>query len=72
MDELRDTADKLMYARRTLIDLTASYNTMLVTVPSAWVGSVFGFTQEKGLSMPDDDSHSKVTTEDLKDPKVSL
>lgn len=72
MDELRDTADKLMYARRTLIDLTASYNTMLVTIPSAWVGSIFGFTQEKGLSMPDDDSHSKVTIEETKDPKVSL
>ena len=72
MDELRDTADKLMYARRTLIDLSASYNTMLVTVPSAWVGSIFGFTQEKGLSMPEDDSHSQVTTEELKDPKVSL
>ncbi len=72
MDELRDTADKLMYARRTLIDLTASYNTMLVTVPSAWVASIFGFTQEKGLSMPDDNSHSTVTTEELKDPKVNL
>ncbi len=72
MDELRDTADKLMYARRTLIDLTASYNTMLVTVPSAWVGSIFGFTQEKGLSMPEDNSHSTVTTEEVKDPKVDL
>jgi LemA protein len=72
MDELRDTADKLMYARRTLIDLTASYNTMLVTVPSAWVGSIFGFTQEKGLSMPDDNSHSQVSAEELKDPKVNL
>jgi len=72
MDELRDTADKLMYARRTLIDLTASYNTMLVTIPSTWVGSIFGFTQEKGLSMPDDDSQTKVTSEEVKDPKVSL
>jgi LemA protein len=72
MDELRDTADKLMYARRTLIDLTASYNTMLVTIPSAWVGSIFGFTQEKGLSMPDDDSQIKVTSEEVKDPKVNL
>lgn len=72
MDELRDTADKLMYARRTLIDLTASYNTMLVTVPSAWVGSIFGFTQEKGLAMPEDNSHSTVTTEEVKDPKVDL
>ena len=72
MNELRDTADKLMYSRRTLIDLTASYNTMLVTIPSAWVGSIFGFTQEKGLSMPDDNSHSQVSAEELKDPKVNL
>jgi len=72
MDELRDTADKLMYARRTLIDLTASYNTAIVTVPSAWVAGIFGFTQEKGLTMPDDDSQTKVTVEETKDPKVSL
>lgn len=72
MDELRDTADKLMYARRTVIDLTASYNTMLVTVPSAWIGSIFGFTQEKGLIMPEDDSATTITTEETKNPKVSL
>lgn len=72
MDELRDTADKLMYARRTVIDLTSSYNTMLVTVPSAWIGSIFGFTQEKGLTMPEDDSATTVTTEETKNPKVSL
>ena len=72
MDELRDTADKLMYARRTLIDLTASYNTALVTVPSAWVANIFGFTPEKGLTMPEDGSQTTVTTEELKDPKVSL
>ena len=29
MDELRDTADKVMYSRRTLIDLTADYNSHL-------------------------------------------
>ena len=72
MDELRDTADKLMYARRTLIDLTASYNTALVTIPSAWVANIFGFTPEKGLTMPEDGSQTTVTTEELKDPKVSL
>jgi LemA protein len=72
MDELRDTADKLMYSRRTLIDLTASYNTMLVTIPSAWVGKIFGFTQEQGLSMPDDSSVTQVSQEETKSPKVSL
>jgi len=72
MDELRDTADKLMYARRTLIDLTANYNTMLVTIPSAWVGKIFGFTQEQGLIMPDDSSVTQVSAEETKSPKVSL
>ena len=72
MDELRDTADKLMYARRTLIDLTANYNTMLVTIPSAWVGKIFGFTPEQGLSMPDDSSVAQVSQEETKSPKVSL
>jgi len=72
MDELRDTADKLMYARRTLIDLTANYNTMLVTIPSAWVGKIFGFTPEQGLSMPDDSSVTQVSQDETKSPKVSL
>ena len=72
MDELRDTADKLMYSRRTLIDLTASYNTMLVTIPSAWVGKIFGFTPEQGLTMPDDSSVTQVSQEETKNPKVSL
>ena len=72
MDELRDTADKLMYARRTLIDLTANYNTMLVTIPSAWIGKIFGFTPEQGLSMPDDSSVAQVSQEETKSPKVSL
>lgn len=72
MDELRDTADKLMYARRTLIDLTANYNTMLVTIPSAWVGKIFGFTPEQGLSMPDDSSITQVSQDETKSPKVSL
>ena len=61
MDELRDTADKLMYSRRTLIDLTANYNTMLVTIPSAWVGKIFGFTPEQGLTMSNDSSVTQVS-----------
>lgn len=72
MDELRDTADKLMYSRRTLIDLTASYNTMLVTIPSAWVGKIFGFTPEQGLTMSNDSSVTQVSQEETKNPKVSL
>lgn len=72
MDELRDTADKIMYARRTLIDLTADYNTGIATIPGLWIAQLFGFKEEKGLSMPNDNSATEVTTEDLKNPKVNL
>jgi LemA protein len=72
MDELRDTADKLMYARRTLIDLTADYNTAIVTIPGAWIAPLFGFIQQKGLVTPTDDSQLEVSSEEMKNPKVNL
>ena len=72
MDELRDTADKVMYSRRTLIDLTADYNTMLVNSPSNIVAKMFGFKAEIGLETQDDLDHLKVSAEDTKTPKVSL
>ena len=73
MDELRDTADKIMYSRRTLIDLTADYNTGIATIPGLWVAQLFGFKEEKGLALPEDsESVTQVTSEDLKNPKVSL
>lgn len=72
MDELRDTADKLMYARRTLIDLTADYNTAIATIPGIWIAQIFGFKEEKGLSVPEDNSITQINTEDLKNPKVNL
>jgi len=72
MDELRDTADKLMYARRTLIDLTADYNTKLVTIPSSFVANLFGFKPEKGLSTPVEGAHVEVSQEETKDVKIDL
>lgn len=72
MDELRDTADKLMYSRRTLIDLTADYNTAIATIPGTWIAQIFGFKEEKGLSIPEDNSITQVTSEDFKSPKVNL
>lgn len=72
MDELRDTSDKVMYARRTLIDLSADYNRMVVTVPSNIVASVFGFKQQPGLKTPDSGDHIEVSASDTKAPKVSL
>lgn len=72
MDELRDTADKIMYARRTLIDLSADYNTLRVTFPSSVVANMFGFLEEKGLEAPLDGEHIKVSPEETKTPKVTL
>lgn len=72
MDELRDTADKLMYSRRTLIDLTADYNTSIETIPGAWLAPMFGFKQEKGLSTPESGQHLEVSEEEIKNPKINL
>ena len=63
MEELRDTSDKIMYSRRTMIDLSADYNIQLVTFPSSLVANTFGFKSEKGL---------EVSAEETKTPKVSI
>lgn len=72
MDELRDTSDKVMYSRRTLIDLTADYNTMIVTFPSNFIANMFGFTAQPGFETPGEGEHLKVSSADLKTPKVKL
>lgn len=72
MDELRDTGDKLMYSRRTLIDLSANYNMKLVTFPSNIVANAFGFKPEKGLETPMEGEHISVSGEETKDVKVDL
>jgi LemA protein len=72
MDELRDTSDKVMYARRLLIDLTADYNVKLVSVPSSIVAGIFHFEKLKGFETPVDGGELKVSEEEMKTPKVSL
>lgn len=72
MDELRDTADKLMYARRSVIDLTQNYNVKLVTFPSNMIAGMFGFTEEKGLEMPSSGSHLSVSQDEMNDFKSSM
>lgn len=72
MDELRDTSDKLMYARRTLIDLSADYNIKLVTFPSNIVAGTMGFKQEQGLKMPDMHSATSVSASETKSPKIKI
>lgn len=72
MDELRDTSDKLMYSRRTLIDLSADYNTMRETVPSSWVASLFKFKAQEGLKTAETGEHLEVSSDDSKTPEVNL
>jgi LemA protein len=72
MNDLRDTSDKVMYARRLLIDLTADYNVKLVTVPSSIVAGMFHFTKLAGLDTPVDGAGLKVSGEEMKTPKIDL
>ena len=72
MDELRDTSDKVMYARRLMIDLTADYNVKRVTVPSNFVASMFGFTELKGFETPEEGEHLSLSSAETKTPKVNL
>ncbi|HPT65993.1 MAG TPA: LemA family protein [Candidatus Woesebacteria bacterium] len=72
MNELRDTADKLMYARRTLIDLTADYNANISTIPGAWIAPILGFKEEKGLTTPINTDQLEVSEKETKNPEVKL
>lgn len=72
MDELRDTADKVMYSRRLLIDLTADYNVKRVTFPSSIIANMFGVTEMKGMIMESEVDANSVSASEMKTPKVSL
>lgn len=72
MDELRDTSDKIMYARRLVIDLTADFNVKRVTFPSSIIASTFNFAELPGLITPGAGEHLEVSADEMKSPKVSL
>ncbi len=72
MDELRDTADKIMYSRRLLIDLTADYNVRLVTFPTNFIAQMFHFEKMQGLITPTSGEFMSVSDADTKTPKVNL
>ena len=72
MDELRDTQDKVMYSRRSLIDLTADYNRMVITVPSNFVAQIFKFKKQPGLTTPSTGAHVQVSASDTKSPKIKI
>lgn len=72
MDELRDTSDKVMYARRLVIDLTADYNVKRATFPTNIVANMFKFEEQKGLITPESGEHVEVSASETKTPKVNL
>ncbi|NCN87443.1 MAG: LemA family protein [Candidatus Pacebacteria bacterium] len=72
MNELTDTADKLMYARRSIIDLSQAYNVKLVTFPTNIIANTFKFTKEKGLETAMTGKHVEVSTTEMEDIKVDL
>lgn len=72
MNELRDTADKVMYARRLVIDLTADYNVKRVSVPSNLIANIFKFEEQPGLITPDKGEHVEVSIEETKTPKIRM
>lgn len=72
MNELGDTADKLMYSRRSLIDLTQQYNQRLVVFPSNLLANFFGFQPEKGLETASEGAHVSVSKDDMKDVSIDL
>jgi len=72
MNELTDTADKLMYARRAVIDLSQNYNEKLVTFPSNIVAGMFGFKEENGLVTAMTGSHVEVSSAETKEVKIDL
>ena len=60
MSELRDTGDKLMYARRTMIDLSADYNAAIVTFPNSLLTNLFSFKPQKGLEITEKESQNPI------------
>jgi len=72
MDELRDTADKLMYSRRTLIDLSADFNTAIATIPGVWFAKIFSFKEQVGFDTPTSGEHLTVSNSETETPKVKL
>lgn len=72
MDELRDTSDKIMFARRLVIDLTADFNVKRVSFPSSTIANMFGFSELPGIITPETGEHVEVSAEETKTPKISL
>ena len=69
-NNLRDTQDKVMYAKRTLIDLVQSFNAKVLGFPSNLVAKVFGFKTQKGLDLANTKEAISVSQEEMVNPKI--
>lgn len=69
-NNLRDTQDKVMYAKRTLIDLVQNFNARVLGFPSNLVAKMFGFQTQKGLELADAKGAVSVSQEDMANPKI--
>lgn len=72
MNELRDTADKIMYARRTVIDLSADFNVKISTIPGLWIAPMMGFAPQKGLETPTSGEFLSVSSDETNTPSAKL
>lgn len=72
MNELRDTADKIMYARRTVIDLSADFNVKISTIPGLWIAPMMGFSHQKGLETPTSGEFLSVSSDETNTPSAKL
>ena len=72
MSELTQTADKIMYARRAVINLTQNYNEKLVTFPSNLVAKLFGFQAQAGIATPETGAHVEVSEAETKPHQVKF
>jgi hypothetical protein len=61
-----------MYARRTLIDLSADFNAKITTIPGLWIAPMMGFQPQKGLDTPVSGEFLSVSQDDTVTPKVKL
>ena len=52
-EDLRDTEDKIQFARRFYNGNVRDYNTALMTFPTSLLGSMFGFTPEQYFQVDD-------------------
>jgi LemA protein len=52
--QLRDTEDKIAYARNYYNARVLQYNTSIATVPNVFVANMFGFTSEEFFEAPEE------------------